>query len=453
MTVVTGLKKPQTIVEGSTSTTYFPINFRPQQQHVLENLSRFSVIMAHRRWGKTVLLLVHLILSALTLKKRNPVFWYVAPFQKQAKEVAWQYLKDFMSPLPQVKISETELSISIDLGDGYGKRTIRLVGVDDGAESGRGVYLDGVVLDEMGQIKRGVWESVIRPALSDRKGWAVLTGTPAVGYWQEMFQFAKGSDEWKVFDYSDARSTKIIDGDELISLEKSSDDLPKFRREYYGEWITGDIGSYYLENLSRLQDAGKISDQVIYNPKLPVVASWDLGLNDKTVVWFAQYDPSQDKLALIDYWEKRGVVDYRHALSDVEQLGYKIDLMVIPHDSSKRTGTGDDTVKKVFENKYRVLRIPKTGNKLTDITIVKNYFNNLLFNSEKCHKGIVALYNYRSALNKKTDQLSLVPMHCDASDSFRYMIMGLFRAKYLYSQKADSTPKVSFIQTNSYDPI
>lgn len=392
--------------------------------------------LVHRRGGKSVCFILKLILSWLTLKKKNPKFFYMAPLLKQAEEAAWQYVKGFCKNIPGVVISESDLSVTVDLGDGYGDRVLKLVGVSDVGESKRGAYADGVVLDEMGHIKRGVWENVVRILLMDRKGWAVLTGTPAVGYWQEMFIKAKDNPEWHLVDHSDARKTNIIDKDELESAERTTDDLPKFRREMYGEWITGDIGSYYLENLVWLQENGHINEHVSYNPKLPVVVSWDLGLNDYTVAWFAQYDPSNDKIYLIDYYEKRGNIDYRYSLADVEAKGYKIDLMVVPHDSIRRTGVTEDTVKVVFEKKYRVLRIPKTGNKLVDIGIVKNYLHKCEFNSVKCAIGVNALYNYRSALNVKHDTLSQVPIHCDRSDSFRYMIMGMYQARWQYCQFA-----------------
>lgn len=448
-----GLQRPTYLREGKIGKLLIPIDLRPQQKHILENLGTLNVVMAHRRFGKSVALILKTILSFLTVQKNNPVYWYVLPELQQAENNVWQYFKDFTSDIPGVRISETELSISVNLGDGYGTRLLKLVGVDKNAEAKRGAYLDGCVIDEMGQIKRGVWESVIMPMIMDRDGWVVLTGTPAVGYWQEMVTMAKESPHWKVFEYSDVRETKLIDPAKVAVMEAATEDLPKFRREMYGEWITGDIGSYYLENLSKLRDEGKISESVVYNPKKPVIASWDLGLNDLTVVWFAQYYPEDNTLKFFDYWEKRGVIDYRHALQDVELKGYKIDLMVLPHDASKRTGTGDDTVKQVFEKQYKVLRIPKTGNKLNDISIIKNCFHTLEFNSYKCAKGITALYNYRSALNKKTDQLSLVPMHCDRSDSFRYMILGLFQSRWSYTLFASNKPKANEVPVELYDPI
>lgn len=399
--------------------------------------------VVHRRGGKSVAFILKLILGWLTLKKKNPKFFYMAPLLKQAEEAAWVYVKNFCKTIPGVVISESDLSVTLDLGDGYGERVLKLVGVSDVGESKRGAYADGVVLDEMGHIKRGVWENVVRILLMDRRGWAVLTGTPNVGYWQEIFLKAKSNPEWLVVDYSDARKTGVIDMKELLSAESTTDDLPKFRREMYGEWITGDIGSYYLENLVWLKENGFINENVVYNPKLPVIVSWDLGLNDYTVAWFGQYDASVDKLYLIDYYEKRGVLDYRWALDDVERKGYTIDLMVVPHDSSRRTGVGEDNIKTVFERKYKVLRVPKTGNKLADIGIIKNYLHKCEFNITKCVIGINALYNYRSALNVKHDTLSQNPIHCDRSDSFRYMIMGMYQSRWQYCQFASRKPVVN----------
>ena len=42
----------------------------------------------------------------------------------------------------------------------------------------RGIYLDGIVLDEYADMDPRVWSEIIRPALADRQGWAVFIGTP-----------------------------------------------------------------------------------------------------------------------------------------------------------------------------------------------------------------------------------------------------------------------------------
>lgn len=427
------LLEPTSIKKGETLSIIVPVTFRPLQKEYLQDKQRFNILLAHRRFGKSVVLILDLILSMISCKKKNPMFWYVAPTLEQATAIAWKYIKDFCSSLPNVQISETNKTVVVNFNDGFGDRTIRLVGVDDSGESKRGSYLDGVVIDEMGHIKRGAWESIIRPALSDRKGWATLTGTPTLGYWQELFEEAQNIEEWKVFDYGDARVTGVISEAELLSAEHTSNDRAKFRREFYGEWISPDIGCYYSENLFALEDLGHISPNISYNANLPIITSWDLGVNDYTVVWFSQYDPHNDILTFFDYFQVRGVTDSLQVLAEVEKKGHKIDLIVLPHDSTHKYTNSRGSTYDLFKERYPVVLLKKSPSKVQDIQIVKNFLHACRINSEKCSKGILELHKYRSTLNSKTDILSTTPMHNDAADSFRYNILGLFQSRSRYS--------------------
>ena len=139
---------------------------------------RFSVLVCHRRFGKTVGTVNHAIKMACTCKKTAPMFAYIAPFRYQAKLIAWAYLKHYVSPIPNVKINESELYIELpSMHKGWHGARIYIVGADhpDGL---RGTYWDGVILDEYAQIKKELWDEILRPALSDREGWAVFIGTP-----------------------------------------------------------------------------------------------------------------------------------------------------------------------------------------------------------------------------------------------------------------------------------
>jgi len=130
------------------------------------------VIVAHRRWGKTYWAINTLIHAALTAKRQDSRYAYIAPFYKQAKQVAWDYFKQFTHMLPKVSYNEAELTVTLHNG-----AKIRLYGGDN-PDSLRGIYLDGVVLDEVADMRPNVWGEVIRPTLADRMGWAMFIGTP-----------------------------------------------------------------------------------------------------------------------------------------------------------------------------------------------------------------------------------------------------------------------------------
>lgn len=191
---------------------------------------RFCVLVAHRRMGKTVLAVNHLIKRAIVDAKERGFYAYLAPFRNQAEQIAWHYLKHYTSPIPYIKVNESKLSIELPNG-----ATIRIFGADN-PDALRGAYFDGVVLDEVAQMKPEVWGEIIRPALADRGGWAVFIGTPkGVNLFSAMYEKAlqlesEGDAEWKAMLYS-VEQTGVIPPKELESLRKEMSEN-EFRQEF-----------------------------------------------------------------------------------------------------------------------------------------------------------------------------------------------------------------------------
>ena len=191
---------------------YQPHNFQ-NQLHDEMATHRFGVVVCHRRFGKTYWAINTIIHAALTTKKHESRFAYIAPFFKQAKQVAWDYFKQFTYMIPHVKYNESELRIDFPNGS-----RIRLYGGDN-PDALRGIYLDGVVLDEVADMRPNVWGEVIRPTLTDRKGWAVFIGTPkGVDLFYEIHQKALQSPEWFAKIYR-ADETGLIPDKELAAAK------------------------------------------------------------------------------------------------------------------------------------------------------------------------------------------------------------------------------------------
>ena len=138
--------------------------------------ARWSVVVAHRRCGKTVAMCADLVIGALETALPKPQFAYLAPQRDQAKRVAWGYMKDLTKPFWSKPPNESELKITIHNGH-KDESTIYVAGADN-YDALRGMYFDGAVLDEVGDMRPSAWYTVIRPALSDRRGWAIFAGTP-----------------------------------------------------------------------------------------------------------------------------------------------------------------------------------------------------------------------------------------------------------------------------------
>jgi len=197
------------------------------QKEIHKNLKRFSVLVCHRRFGKTYLAINTLIDAAVRTKRDNLRFGYVAPYQKQAKQVAWDYLKRFTLNIPGTKANESESAIDFPNG-----ARIRLYGSDNG-ESMRGLYFDGVVMDEVADMRPETWSEIIRPALTDvhHKGWCLFIGTPkGLNQFYDLYQYAQKDDTWYAGMYR-VDEIDVLD-DEEVQMARNTMAENQYRREF-----------------------------------------------------------------------------------------------------------------------------------------------------------------------------------------------------------------------------
>lgn len=213
---------------------------------------RFTVLALHRRAGKTELALMELIDKALKFKQELGLFFYMAPFLKQAKAIAWTRLKARLEPLRAagaVDVSEVDLMVTFK----HNGAVLRVFGADN-PDAARGVRLDGVVLDEVAQIKPEVWADVIQPTLSDRKGWAMFIGTPSgVNLFSELYYRAETLPDWHASRYT-VYDTDALDPEEVERLKRDMSET-SFAREYLCDFAAA--GDDQLISLSMAEEASR----------------------------------------------------------------------------------------------------------------------------------------------------------------------------------------------------
>ena len=231
--------------------------------HDLIDKTRFSVIVAHRRLGKTVCMINQLIKRALLDTSETGRYGYVAPFRSQAKIIAWDYLKHFTSAIPFCKVNESELTIDFPSGS-----RIRVFGADN-PDAMRGLYFDGVVLDEVADMKPEVWGEIIRPALSDRQGWACFIGTPkGINLFYDLYTLGQDSSSGWVSKIYRADETGVIPESELEDARRVMSEN-QYRQEFLCDFsasvdnvlITIDLvskGSARLLNAQDVRGAPKV---------------------------------------------------------------------------------------------------------------------------------------------------------------------------------------------------
>jgi phage terminase large subunit-like protein len=203
------------------------LNFEllPWQKEVYGDKTRFKVIVAGRRCGKSRLSAVALLVEGLKCPQGSAVM-YVAPTQGQARQIIWDLLMD----LGRDVISSSHVNnMDITLINGA---KIYVRGADR-PDTLRGVSLTFVVLDEVADIKADTWEKVLRAALSDKKGNALFIGTPKGRNWfYDMYQLGLNDpdEEWKSWHFT-TKDNPLIDPKEIDGARKTLSSFA-FKQEY-----------------------------------------------------------------------------------------------------------------------------------------------------------------------------------------------------------------------------
>lgn len=379
---------------------------------------RWAVLVAHRRAGKTVACIAELVTRALATPKPNARYAYIAPYREQAKTVAWQYLKDMAEPVtddPEGDFRESELSVKL-----YNGSQIRLYGADN-PNALRGLYLDGVVLDEFADMRPELWRTVIRPALSDRRGWAVFIGTPRGRneFWQ-IFDNATRDPDWFSVRLK-ASETGILPADELADARKAMT-ANAFEQEYECSFDAAIIGAIFAKELLAARAREQIG-QVAYDPQRLVFTAWDIGYGDSTAIWFWQQNKGE--IRVIDYYEASGepITSYMQVLS---ARGYKYDTLWMPHDAENKSIVSGQSVCDILrKGGYRVRMVPKLS--LEDgINAARLHFGRVAIDEKRCAAGLEALQHYRWGWNDRLDEPKPSPVHdwsSHGSDAWRYMAL------------------------------
>ena len=386
--------------------------------HQQINKHRWSVLVCHRRFGKTVCMINHLIKSALMCKHKNPRFAYIAPTFKQAKSIAWDYMKQFTAKIPATRFNETELRVDLPNG-----ARITLLGAEN-SDGLRGIYLDGCVIDEYANIEGKLFAEIIRPALSDRKGYCVFIGTPAGmnNNFYDLYQHANGADDW--FNYkAKASDTKIVDPEELEKAREVMGEK-KYLQEFECDWIANIEGAIFGDEVAKLDDKKQLA-RVPYDPTLPVSTSWDLGVADHSAIIFFQQKGTA--IQIIDYHEERGH-GLPHYIQLLNEKPYIYKDHYAPHDIEvQEFGNGKTRREIAYQLGIRFKVVPKLPVE-EGIHAVTMLLNRCWIDTDHCKSLIDALRHYHRKYIDKNRMFRSKPVHdwsSHACDAMRYLAVGL----------------------------
>jgi|10_taG_2_1085330.scaffolds.fasta_scaffold00090_49 hypothetical protein len=256
---------------GELTPRWYSLNPHEAQDRLWTSDARFRVVPAGRRSGKTELAKRFVILAAMEYVD-SPDGWFVcaAPTHDQAKRIYWDDLKKLAPKWSVANVAEGALTITFLNG-----AKITVLGLDK-PERIEGRPLDGIVLDEYGNMKSTVWTENVRPALSTpgrAPGWAWFVGVPeGRNHYYRLAKKAEddGAEDWSLFHWTSAG----IVSDEEIESAKSDLDPLTFEQEYNASFINFTGRAYYTFD-SSIHSVERLT----YDPALPLYACFDFNVS------------------------------------------------------------------------------------------------------------------------------------------------------------------------------
>ena len=402
------------------------IELLPWQKKVWADTTRFHVVAAGRRTGKSRLAAYRLIVEALQSERGN--VFYVAPTQGQARDIMWQTLLEVgHSVITNSHINNLQLKL-------VNGATISLKGADR-PETMRGVSLKFLVMDEYADMKPAVWEQILRPALADLKGKAMFIGTPmGRNHFYELYQYGLlGEDkDFKSFHFS-SLDNPLIDPKEIEAAKKSMSSF-SFRQEFLAsfeaaggelfkeEWIKFDEeepkeGDFYIAvDLAGFEEEGNktLKNYRLDNSAIAIVKANEKGWWVADII-YGRWDVKETAKKIFDAVKK-----YEPIAVGIEKGIAKQAVMPYITDIMKRTQTF-----------FRVDELSHGNKKKTDRIVwsLQGRFEN----------GFIKL-NKGTWNNEFLDQLFQFPnkmVHDDLPDALSY-IEQLAKVSYGYEYEEDT---------------
>jgi hypothetical protein len=303
--------------------------------------------------------------------------------------------------------------------------SIRLYGADN-ADRMRGLYFDGVALDEPADMAPRVWGEVIRPTLSDRGGWATFIGTPKGhnAFW-DLWKRAERDPDWFSLRLK-ASETGLLPSVELAAARADlSED--QYEQEYETSFDAAIIGAILGRQISMAEREGRISDDVTYDPDgAPIEISSDIGRRDASAWWFWQ--PVVGGYRVVDFDLDSGLwaEEWINRLQNrIKAKGYKLGKIHLPHDARAKTFAAKHSVVEQFLMKYgpEIVRITPDSSKEDRINAARRVTSRCEFAASACAEGLDGLRSWQYEYDDERKEFSREPRHDWAShpgDAFSY---------------------------------
>ncbi len=392
----------------------------------------------HRRAGKD---LFGINVVSVKAQERVGTYWHLLPTYKQGRAIVWngstrdgrQFLDHFHPDLVAAK-NNTEMRVTFQNGSHY-----QVVGTDD-VNSLVGTNPIGCIFSEYSLHDPAAW-NYLRPILKENGGWALFIYTArGHNHGYELIEMAKGNTKWfSQILVAGSAGTKRSDNtpvfsDEDIDEERRSG-MPEemVQQEYFCSFDASMVGAYYGSQMRLAESDGRIMDYIPHDPRISVDTFWDLGMDDTTSIWFAQF--LNNEVRIIDYYENSGeglahyVKMLRGQIDDgSHRLQYLYGRHYGPHDLEVRDLSGNGQSRRELMKSLGVkFNIVKKHEVVDGIEAVRSLIPRCFFSMKNCARGVEALRTYRKQYDEKRKTFLDHPLHdwsSNGADAFRMMAMG-----------------------------
>jgi hypothetical protein len=380
---------------------------------------RNVLLVAHRRWGKDEIGLNDCARRA-AMTPAN--YFYCLPEQEHARRALWSSINKhtgrrrmdecFPAGFRIGNLKEQEMAIDVHSISGKQSR-IQFLGSDnyDAIVGGSpfGVYFSEWAIADPQAL------AMLRPIVEENGGFMRFLTTPrGKNHVFKQLTYQKGKPNWAVH-YQNALDTNVFSSDQLEALRMEAVNLygpdvgnALYQQEYMCTFEAVVPGSYYIDLLLKAEAAGRFCGMLPMEGE-PVYASFDLGWDDATAIWYFQVLRS-GLVSMVGYEEMR-----KASVSDIikvlREQTWNYGALLLPHDGAHHEITSGETCETLLTKNGFTCYIMRQTDEIAQIASVRLLIPMCEWNQTECERGITCLKAYHNKYKTETDSWSPKPVH------------------------------------------
>jgi phage terminase large subunit len=401
----------------------------PYQADIHKSDTRFKLIVAGRRAGKTQLALQETIKHCLTTP--GAVAWWIAPTYRDAREVGWE---EFLLHADILKPALRYMNVSILKVEFINGAKLYFKGSDK-PDSLRGRGLTWCVMDECAFCHEDVWKKAVRPALSDKQGRAILISTPNGHNWfRTQYQYAlkPSNPAWEAVHFPSSVNPLLTEAD----IEEAMHDLSEmdFRQEYLAEFVTK-AGLIYSEfSPFNIVEASAFKFD---KDRHDCYLGMDFGFANPTAIAFMAVDRGTGHVTQFDelYVERTPIdqiVDQIFFKLSINKATMPVAVHTDPAGNAEELSSGISPVDFMRDKGFTVIN--RGTNVAPGLALVRSYVKNAsgqrrYLITSNCTETIRSMYGYSYKLGPNkipTEEPDKDNKHDHACDGVRYFFVNHF---------------------------